>query len=153
MNAETAELYDAIYTRVKDYRDEAEKVRTWIAKLAPGARTILDVACGTGEHAKYLSADYQIDGIDLNRDFLFRCRGPFQRFGSARQFADFHGLLPASCISKIRMGFGCGSAEHRQCPLGCKSATLRRLGRMVLQFGLRLVNCLMSLDQDGANHA
>jgi SAM-dependent methyltransferase len=70
MNAETAELYDAIYTRMKDYRDEAEKVRTWIEKLAPGTQRVLDVACGTGEHAKYLSAHYQIDGIDLNRDFL-----------------------------------------------------------------------------------
>ncbi|QIF02172.1 class I SAM-dependent methyltransferase [Roseimicrobium sp. ORNL1] len=70
MHAGTAELYDAIYTRMKDYRGEAEKVRTWIEKLRPGARSVLDVACGTGEHAKHLCADYQIDGLDLNGDYL-----------------------------------------------------------------------------------
>jgi SAM-dependent methyltransferase len=70
MDAQTAELYDAIYTRMKDYRAEAETVRSWIEKLRPGAQSILDVACGTGEHAKYLSAHYQTDGIDLNRNYL-----------------------------------------------------------------------------------
>lgn len=70
MYAQTAELYDAIYTRMKDYREEADTVRTWIEKLRPGARSILDVACGTGEHAKFLTANYQVDGIDINRDFL-----------------------------------------------------------------------------------
>lgn len=70
MHAGTAELYDAIYTRMKDYREEAEKVRTWIEKLRPGAQSILDVACGTGEHAKHLCAIYQLDGIDLNGDYL-----------------------------------------------------------------------------------
>jgi ubiquinone/menaquinone biosynthesis C-methylase UbiE len=34
--------------------------------LCRKARQILDVACGTGEHAKFLKRHYAVDGIDLN---------------------------------------------------------------------------------------
>jgi SAM-dependent methyltransferase len=67
---ESAALYDSIYTKMKNYEDEAAQVRAWINKLRPSARTILDVACGTGEHSKYLKAYFQIDGMDLNPEFL-----------------------------------------------------------------------------------
>jgi SAM-dependent methyltransferase len=55
---------------MKNYEDEAGQVRVWVNKLRPSAKTMLDVACGTGEHAKYLKAYFQIDGVDLNQDFL-----------------------------------------------------------------------------------
>ncbi len=60
----TAEIYDAIYG-FKDYAGEAMKIRQLIARERPGARTILDIACGTGEHARLLSPDFEVDGIDL----------------------------------------------------------------------------------------
>jgi hypothetical protein len=31
---------------------------------------MLDVACGTGEHDRFLCADYRVDGIDLNPEFV-----------------------------------------------------------------------------------
>jgi SAM-dependent methyltransferase len=65
----SGDLYDAIYS-FKNYAAEADKIRTLIRTSHPAAKTILDVACGTGEHAKYLSAQFQVDGIDLNPDFL-----------------------------------------------------------------------------------
>jgi SAM-dependent methyltransferase len=70
MFSESADLYDKIYTKLKNYRDEAEKLATWIKKLRPNAQSLLDVACGTGEHDRFLSADYLIDGIDLNPEFV-----------------------------------------------------------------------------------
>jgi len=63
------DLYDAIYS-FKNYRDEAEKIRTLIQTTHPAARTIPDVACGTAEHAKYLSAHFHVDSIDINLEFL-----------------------------------------------------------------------------------
>jgi SAM-dependent methyltransferase len=65
----TAELYDIIYS-FKDYASEAAKVRAVIEAARPGARTILEVACGTGEHAKHLARDYEVDGIDLEPVFV-----------------------------------------------------------------------------------
>jgi ubiquinone/menaquinone biosynthesis C-methylase UbiE len=70
---ESSELYDAIYN-FKDYPRECERLRAVINDVAPGARTILDVACGTGEHAKFLKRHYRVDGIDLNESYLQAAR-------------------------------------------------------------------------------
>jgi SAM-dependent methyltransferase len=45
-------------------------VSGWIKRVCSDAHTVLDVACGTGEHDRFLSADYQVDGIDLNPEFI-----------------------------------------------------------------------------------
>ena len=73
MFLESAELYDAIY-HFKNYARECERLRALIADAVPGARTILDVACGTGEHAKFLKQHYAIDGVDLNESYLRAAR-------------------------------------------------------------------------------
>jgi SAM-dependent methyltransferase len=66
----STDLYDKIYTKLKNYQNEAEKVSGWIKKLRPNAKSLLDVACGTGEHDRFLSVDYRVDGIDVNADFI-----------------------------------------------------------------------------------
>ena len=69
----TADLYDVLYG-FKDYAAEAAKLRAVIAAVRPGARTILDVACGTGEHAKHLASDFAVDGIDIEPALVERAR-------------------------------------------------------------------------------
>jgi SAM-dependent methyltransferase len=63
------ELYDAIY-QFKDYARECQILRALIARNLPGARSILDVACGTGEHARFLQHHYAVDGVDINDRYL-----------------------------------------------------------------------------------
>ena len=72
MFTESAELYDAIYFTFKDYAVEAADIARRIRAEHPHARTLLDVACGTGEHARLLATEhgFQVDGIDLNAEFL-----------------------------------------------------------------------------------
>jgi SAM-dependent methyltransferase len=70
MFSESADLYDKIYTKLKNYSKEAKEIEVLIKNLCPNAKTVLDVACGTGEHAKFLSTDYQVDGIDLNAELI-----------------------------------------------------------------------------------
>jgi len=70
---QSAELYDAIY-HFKNYQRESEQLRNLIDLLVPGARTLLDVGCGTGEHAKFLKQYYAVDGIDLNNSYLEAAR-------------------------------------------------------------------------------
>lgn len=76
MFTESAELYDLIYSTFKDYRAESEAVARLIAGVAPGARTVLDVGCGTGEHARILSREHglRVDGLDLDEALLARAR-------------------------------------------------------------------------------
>jgi len=70
MFSESAVLYDSVYSKMKNYENEAAQVRAWINRLRPSGRTMLDVACGTGEHSKYLKVHFEIDGMDLNPEFL-----------------------------------------------------------------------------------
>jgi len=69
----SAELYDAIY-HFKNYQRESERLHEIIGRLVPDARTVLDVACGTGEHAKFLKQFYAVDGIDLNNSYIETAR-------------------------------------------------------------------------------
>ena len=84
MFAESAELYDAIYFSFKNYSAEAADIARRIRAEHSDARTVLDVACGTGEHARLLARDhaFQVDGIDLNAEFLrlARIKHPTGRF-------------------------------------------------------------------------
>lgn len=84
MFAKSAQYYDLIYSSFKDYESEAEKIAHLIQNLNPNAQTILDVACGTAEHAKLLNENYnyQVDGIDLDENLLeiARQKNPNARF-------------------------------------------------------------------------
>jgi SAM-dependent methyltransferase len=66
---QTAAYYDLIYSS-KDYQQEANDIQAYINKVHPQAKQVLDVACGTGKHAQYLSEHYQVDGIDMNSSFI-----------------------------------------------------------------------------------
>jgi SAM-dependent methyltransferase len=66
----SARLYDAIYASVRDYPREAAELDRLIQARRPGARTLLDVACGTGAHLEHLAERYEIEGVDLDREML-----------------------------------------------------------------------------------
>lgn len=70
MFAHSAEFYDAIYS-FKDYAAEADKIRALIAEHRRTTGTaLLDVACGTGEHLRYLKDGFDVEGLDLDRGML-----------------------------------------------------------------------------------
>ena len=77
MFSETPELYDAIYGAWKDYGAESERVARLLREVAPGARSVLDVGCGTGEHAVRLQRDhgYRVHGVDIEPGFVELARG------------------------------------------------------------------------------
>jgi len=65
-----AEYYDALYA-FKDYSDEADKLHQFIRKNKHSSgETLLDVACGTGQHLFHLKNHYQVEGLDLNPKML-----------------------------------------------------------------------------------
>jgi ubiquinone/menaquinone biosynthesis C-methylase UbiE len=69
MFTKSARFYDAIY-EFKDYGAESERVHGLIQERNPGARKLLDVACGTGHHLEHLSKHYEVEGLDLDEELL-----------------------------------------------------------------------------------
>jgi len=65
----SARWYDTIYS-FKDYAAEADMVRARVAEIRPGARRLLDVACGTGEHLRHLQTSFEVEGIDASPEML-----------------------------------------------------------------------------------
>ena len=51
MFSASAEFYDLIYSAFKDYIGEAEQIAGLLRQHNAQCQTVLDVACGTGEHA------------------------------------------------------------------------------------------------------
>ncbi len=69
--ARAAEYYDLLYRDQKDYPAEAALLAALIREAKPRARSILDIGCGTGAHARALiDAGFAVDGIDLEPAFV-----------------------------------------------------------------------------------
>jgi SAM-dependent methyltransferase len=62
-------LYDAIYS-FKDYAADAARLTELIRARNPPARTLLDVACGTGKHLEFLRDEFEVEGLDLDEGLL-----------------------------------------------------------------------------------
>ena len=66
----SAELYDLVYG-FKDYAGEARRIDELIRERRPDARSLLDVACGTGKHLAELGDRYpDVAGLDLDEGLL-----------------------------------------------------------------------------------
>ncbi|SNS11766.1 Methyltransferase domain-containing protein [Humidesulfovibrio mexicanus] len=80
-----AAYYDLLY-RDKDYAAEAAFVAGRLRAHAPGARSLLELGCGTGRHAALFSAmGFQVTGVDRSEGMLDKARanGPGCRFLAA----------------------------------------------------------------------
>jgi SAM-dependent methyltransferase len=64
-----ARHYDAIHA-FKDYETESARLLSLIRTLHPEARSLLDIACGTGRHLQLLAAEMQVEGLDCNPELL-----------------------------------------------------------------------------------
>ena len=64
-----ARYYDALYYW-KDYEGEVAGITALVDARTTGARTLLDVGCGTGMHLALLRDRFDVAGVDLNGSML-----------------------------------------------------------------------------------
>jgi len=62
----SALYYDALYDTIKDYEAESRELVATIERLAPGARRLLDLGCGTGRHLAQLRRRFDVAGVDAS---------------------------------------------------------------------------------------
>jgi ubiquinone/menaquinone biosynthesis C-methylase UbiE len=66
-----AKYYDRIYLKRKDYKKEAEVIKSVIGQFEKKrSKNLLDVGCGTGEHLKHLIPEFKCVGMDVNRSMV-----------------------------------------------------------------------------------
>jgi SAM-dependent methyltransferase len=63
------ELYDLEYS-FKDYAGEAATIERIVRDRNADARTLFDVACGTGKHLEHLGMRFECEGGDLDEGLL-----------------------------------------------------------------------------------
>jgi ubiquinone/menaquinone biosynthesis C-methylase UbiE len=71
VSEDAARWYDAIY-EFKDYAAESARLCELIRSRCPAAKTVLDVGCGTGGHARCLVENHRLSvtGIDVDERSL-----------------------------------------------------------------------------------
>lgn len=75
MFRQTAHVYDLVYeAEGKDYLVEASEVRAQITERNADAQSLLDVACGTGGHLRYLKSWFDVTGLDVDPTMLAQAR-------------------------------------------------------------------------------
>lgn len=68
---ESAELYDIIYAKRKDYAKESALIEQIVAsEIGQVSGTLLDIGCGTGLHALHLAKSFEVEGVDLSLEML-----------------------------------------------------------------------------------
>lgn len=66
-----AEVYDRIMrTRGRDHAAQARTIARLVRDHDPGATRLLDVACGTGLHLRFLREEFDVTGVDASADML-----------------------------------------------------------------------------------
>jgi SAM-dependent methyltransferase len=74
-----SEYYDLFYAD-KDYAAEAAFVRDIIERHKPGARSILDLGCGSGRHAvEFARAGLMVTGVERSGDMIARAKDQIGR--------------------------------------------------------------------------
>ena len=72
-----SKYYDLLY-QDKDYVGEVEYVHGLIQRYASRAKSIIELGCGTGNHANLLhQKGYVLDGIDISETMLVEARSRF----------------------------------------------------------------------------
>ncbi len=69
MFTRSARYYDLMKS-LKNYQEESIQIIDILNHFGISNGAILDLACGTGEHDRYLKSSFQIDGLDLNEELI-----------------------------------------------------------------------------------
>ncbi|MEV4224133.1 methyltransferase domain-containing protein [Nonomuraea sp. NPDC049725] len=131
-----SEIYDLLYLRRgKDYAGEADIVTSLVRERVPHADSLLDVACGTGEHLRTLRTRFSlVEGVELSAAMRARAQaklpGVAVHPGDIRDFR-LGRVFDAVCSLYSTVGYMAGTEEL--------DAAVASMGRHVAPGGVLIV--------------
>lgn len=143
------ELYD-LESSFKDYEAECARIEEIVRGRAPNARTLLDVACGTGKHLGCLRGRFACEGVDLDTGLLGVAR---ERLGDVPLHeGDLRALALGRSFDVVTCLF---SSIGLVCDLTGLHAAARSLAAHVADGGLLIVEPWLTPDvwRPGRSHA
>ena len=135
MYEKSARYYDAIYDGIKDYARDAVRIAEIVDSRLPGARNVLDVACGTGRHIAMFGGRFEeVVGLENDHSMLeiARERNPGRVVHEA-DMTDFNLWRTFDVITCLFSSIGYAGDE------GGLRRTLTNLARHVRPGGLVIV--------------
>lgn len=130
-----AEIYDDVYRGHRDYQRETERLRQLVHERHPAARTLLDVACGTGEHLVHLGRVFDVEGLDLAEPMLrvaaAKLGGVPVHQGDMRKFDLGRSFDAVSCLFSS-IGY-LGGTDDLDAAVGAMAAHLAPGGVLVIE--------------------
>jgi SAM-dependent methyltransferase len=146
----SAPIYDRIYSG-KDYAGESRQIVRWIRQYGRArSRTLLDVACGSGNHLAHLSRRFEATGVDSEERMLrvARRKLPRARFvrGRMESFRLGRTFDAITCLFSA-IGYVRSESELRR--------TIRNFARHLAPGGIAIVEPWLTRGQyrAGAVHA
>ena len=127
-------MYDVL-TQHKDYAGACTRLAERVQHYLPDARTLLDVACGTGMHLSHLRHQFDVEGLDASAEMLAvartRCPGvplhqsSFSEFDLGKRFDVVTCLFGSIAYA--------GDAATLRRSVACLARHLRSDGMLVLE--------------------
>jgi ubiquinone/menaquinone biosynthesis C-methylase UbiE len=142
MFEKSAFLYDVYYSFL-DYATASSELHALIQQLNPNAKTLLDVACGTGKYLENLREHYQVEGLDILPDLLEIARErcpevPFHQ-GDMVDFNLGHRFDVVTCLF-CSIGY-VKTIENAELAVACMARHLRPGGILVVEPWVSPENC------------
>lgn len=129
--------YDLLY-RDKDYAAEADYISKLLKSLNPNGRTVLELGCGTGRHARLLlKRGFELHGIDRSADMvkIAQSEEAADEDGISFQVGDIQTIRIERCfdfvISLFHVMSYQTSNDHFQAALSTAYAHLRPTGYFI----------------------
>ena len=83
-----ANYYNLLY-KDKDYKAEADYIHSLIQQFAPQSKTLIDLGCGTGNHAfEFEKLGYEITGVDLSTQMVAIANANKEKHNSTISFSE-----------------------------------------------------------------
>jgi ubiquinone/menaquinone biosynthesis C-methylase UbiE len=137
--SELVKYYDVMHQH-RNYGQECQFANNLIQKYCPGAKRVLDICCGTGEHAiRMAQLGYEVTGIDASRDMIKFANEKVKKEGVSVEFRciDAHAL---NIVGEFQAAYCLGYTFHYMTTYSEVISFFTRINEALLPQGIFLVD-------------